>query len=71
MNCEYEILIRLDRIEKALNNLAIPSLSEVGDQADRLIRLARIDRNAAISSAKAASRQDTIIRQKLRKDKKG
>ncbi|MCK9293508.1 MAG: hypothetical protein M0P70_00360 [Desulfobulbaceae bacterium] len=70
MNSEQEILIRLDRIEQVLTNLAKMSLPEVNNQADRLIRLARIDRNAAIESAKSASRQDTLIRQKLKKEKK-
>ncbi|MBU4294920.1 MAG: hypothetical protein L6365_07310 [Desulfobulbaceae bacterium] len=70
MNSEQEILIRLDRIEQVLTNLAKMSLPEVNNQADRLIRLARIDRNAAIESAKTASRQDTLIRQKLKKEKK-
>jgi hypothetical protein len=69
MNSEQEILIRLDRIEQVLTNLAKMSLPEVNNQADRLIRLARIDRNAAIESAKSASRQDTLIRQKLKKEK--
>ena len=70
MNSEHEILIRLDRIEQALTNLAKMSLPEVDNQADRLIRLARIDRDAAIASAKSASRQDTLLRrQKLKKEK--
>ncbi|MBA3006312.1 MAG: hypothetical protein KJ900_13685 [Proteobacteria bacterium] len=69
MNTEHEILIRLDRIEQALTNLAKMSLPEVDNQADRLIRLARIDRAAAIASAKSASRQDTLLRQKLKKEK--
>ncbi|MCJ7602942.1 MAG: hypothetical protein MUO63_15775 [Desulfobulbaceae bacterium] len=69
MNSEQEILIRLDRIEQVLTNLAKMSLPEVNNQADRLIRLARIDRNSAIKSAKSASRQDTLIRQKLKKEK--
>jgi hypothetical protein len=69
MNSEHEILIRLDRIEQALTNLARMSLPEVDNQADRLIRLARIDRDAAIASAKAASRQDTLRRQKQKKEK--
>jgi hypothetical protein len=69
MNSEQEILIRLDRIEQVLTNLAKMSLPEINNQADRLIRLARIDRNAAIESAKSASRQDTLIRQKLKKEK--
>jgi hypothetical protein len=69
MNTEHEILIRLDRIEQALTNLAKMSLPEVDNQADRLIRLARIDRDAAIASAKSASRQDTLLRQKLKKEK--
>ncbi|MDD3814283.1 MAG: hypothetical protein PHZ02_06505 [Desulfocapsaceae bacterium] len=70
MNSEHEILIRLDRIEQALTNLAKMSLPDVNNQADRLIRLARIDRDAAIASAKSASRQDTLIKQKLKKEKK-
>jgi hypothetical protein len=69
MNSEHEILIRLDRIEQALTNLAKMSLPKVDNQADRLIRLARIDRDAAIASAKSASRQDTLLRQKLKKEK--
>jgi len=43
MNSEQEILIRLDRIEQVLTNLAKMSLPEVNNQADRLIRLAGID----------------------------
>lgn len=68
MSFEQEILIRLDRIEQVLAKIANLSLPAIDNPAERLIRLARIDKGAAIAAAKEMSRVDSAKRRAAKRE---
>jgi hypothetical protein len=63
---DQEILIRLDRIEQMLAKIANLSPA-IDNPAERLIRLARIDKGASIAAAKEMSRVDSAKRRAAKK----
>lgn len=66
-----EILDRLDRIEKMLQQLTLGSTPkpQYGSGAAHLISLAKVDPQAAIAEAKRLSREDTRRRREAKKKK--